>query len=168
MTYIAPISSASVLIREDDTQNRKQIDLNDKKNENNNDDLIFGALDDDNNSKQNKLDEISPSTGEGICLHCSENIRTKKRDCTSASISTTDNGWENILPIIEVDGSFTSINHLQSINGKLSTERTVGMSNFRAKHRLRHHSQANTLSRWKDAVKKAVQLRDPWWNFSFQ
>ena len=37
MTHIAPILNVPVLIREDDTQNRNQIDLNDKKN----DDLIF-------------------------------------------------------------------------------------------------------------------------------
>ena len=86
----------------------------------------------------------------------------KKRERTSSSISTIDDEWEKILPITEVDGLFTSINHLQSINKKSSTEQTVGMSNFRAKHCVRRHSPTNSLFRWKDAVKKAVLLKDPW------
>ena len=40
--------------------------------------LYFGELDGDNNSVQNELDEISPLTDEGVCLHSSENERTKK------------------------------------------------------------------------------------------
>ncbi len=117
------------------------------------DDLIFGALDDDNDLK-----DKSPSTDEGI--HLPTDIeRTKKRERTSSSISTADDEWENILPITESDGL---IHQLQSINEKNSFEQIIGMSNFRAKHRLHRRSKTTTLVRWKDAVKKVVQLKDPW------
>jgi hypothetical protein len=132
-------------IREDDKNDHKE-----KEKENDDDDdLIFGSLDDE---------KSPPSTDEGIHLH--SNIeRTKKRERTHSSLSNADDEWENILPITESDGP---INRLQSINEKNSNEQIIGMSNFRAKHRLRRRSKPNTFVRWSDAVKKVVQLKDPW------
>jgi hypothetical protein len=130
----------------------REDDINHPNNSEEDDDLIFGALD----------NEKSPSIDERDIHYPSENERTKKRERTSSSISTTDGEWENILPITESDGLLSSTNHLESINEKSSTEQIIGMSNFRAKHRLRRRSKSNTLVRWKDAVKKVVQLKDPW------
>jgi hypothetical protein len=129
----------------------KQVHHVKKDHDDDDDDLIFGALDEDSNSK-----DKSPLTDEGI--HFPKDVeRTKKRERTSSSISTADDEWENILPITESDGL---IHQLQSINEKNSSEQIIGMSNFRAKHRLRRRSK--TLIRWKDAVKKAAHLKDPW------
>jgi hypothetical protein len=130
----------------------REDDANQVNNGNEDDDLIFGALD----------NEKSPSIDEREIHLRFENERTKKRERTSSSISIADDEWENILPITESDGLSTSINHLQSIHEKSSPEQIIGMSNFRAKHRLRRRSKTNTLVRWKDAVKKVVQLKDPW------
>lgn len=101
------------------------------------DDLIFGALDDENVPKNH-----SP-----------------KVECTQPCMSTGDDEWENIRPIIESD---RPSNDLQPSSEKNSSEQIIGMSNFRAKHRLRHHVKANTLVRWKAMMKKAVHLKDPW------
>ena len=117
------------------------------------DDLIFGALDEDNNSK-----DKSPFPDEGI--HLPKDVeRTKKRERTSSSISTADDEWENILPITESDGV---IHQFQSNNENNSSEEIIGMSNFRTKHRLHRRSKTSTLIRWKNAVKKAAHLKDPW------
>jgi hypothetical protein len=152
----APILNVPILIREGETSHRKQ----DHRNEDEDDDLIFGALDDED-SPQNRSNDKSSSIDEGIHFRSSIE-RSKKRERTYSSISAVDDDWENILPITEGDGPLNSINHLQSINEKSSTEQIIGMSNFRAKHRLRRRSQTTSLVRWKDAVKKVVQLKDPW------
>jgi len=156
MFSMAPILNVPKSIRENDINDQNQIHQKGKEQDDD-DDLIFGALDDENDSKD-KLNEISPSTDEGIYLS-SDIERTTKRERTHSSISTVDDEWENMLPITEGDGSF---NHLQSINEKNSTEQIIGMSNFRAKHRLRRRSRSNTLNRWIDAIKKVTQLKDPW------
>ena len=117
--------------------------------------------DDDEDSAKDKTNEESPSVDEEIQLRSSVE-RTKKRERAHSSISTVDDEWENMLPITEGDEPLTSANSLQLINEKNSTEHIVGMSNFRAKHRLRRHSKTNTLVRWKEAIKKVVQLKDPW------
>ncbi|CAF0781899.1 unnamed protein product [Rotaria sordida] len=165
---MAPILNIPRSIREDDTircNKQEHVEHKKQENEDNDDDdeLIFGALDDENVSRE-KFDEKSPSTDEGIGLHIDDK-RTKKRERTTSSISTADDEWDHILSITEGDGPFTFINHLQSISGKHSNEQTVGMSNFRVKHHLRRRSKTNTLARWRDAVKKVVQLKDPWQDF---
>ncbi len=151
-------------IREDDTNDQIQVHQKEKEKEDqddddddDDDDLIFGALDDESYSND-KHDVNTPSTDEGIHLH-SDIERIKKRERTYSSISAADDEWDNMLPITEGDGP---INRLQSINEKNFNEQNIGMSNFRAKHRLRRRSKTNTLVRWKDAVKKVVQLKDPW------
>jgi hypothetical protein len=146
--YAAPILNVPILFDEDETSQHGGKNQSHQKDQD--DDLIFGAL-----------DEESPSTDEGICLRSSIE-RTKKRERAYSSISIVDDQWENILPITEGDGFCTSINHLQSINGKSSTEPIIGMSNFRVKHRLRRRSIPNALVRWKSAVKKVIELKDPW------
>lgn len=150
MSSTVPILNTSILIREDETNRH-----NDQKDAQN--DLIFEAVDDEDSFNE----KTSPSTDKEIHLRSSVE-RTKKRERTHSSISTVDDEWENILPITEGDGSLTSINHLQSINKKNSIEKIIGMSNFRAKHHLHRHSKNNTLVRWKDAMKKAAHLKDPW------
>ncbi len=144
-------TSCMASIREN-TYDSKQVHHN-KNDDDDDDDLIFGALDDENDSK-NK----SPLTDEGIHLPI-DLERAKKRERTNSSISTADDEWENILPITESDGL---IHHFQSINEKNSFEQIIGMSNFRAKHRLRRRSKTTTLIRWKDAMRKAAHLKDPW------
>ncbi|CAF2328061.1 unnamed protein product [Rotaria sp. Silwood2] len=166
MFYMAPILNVPRSIREDDTNRyyeQEHVKHKEKQNEEEDDDLIFGALDDESSSKE-KLDEISPSTDEGIHLPA-DGERTKKRERAPSSISTADDEWEHMLSITDGDGPFNFVNHLQSISEKRTNELTVGMSNFRAKHRLRHRSKASTLVRWRDAVKRVVQLKDPWQDF---
>lgn len=101
------------------------------------DDLIFGALDDENPPKTHPT----------------------KDDHSKPCMSTGDDEWENIQPITESD---RPTEHLEASSEKIPCEQIIGMSNFRAKHRLRHHSKANTLIRWKAMVKKASHLKDPW------
>lgn len=161
MLYMAPILNIPRPIREDDTiRNVDQRQVLTEEKENEDDDLIFGALEDDNSSKE-KLDIKTPSTDEGISLYA-EVERTKKRERAGSSISTNEDDWENMLPITEGDGSFYPVNHLQSIHEKGSSEYNVGMSNFRAKHRLCRRSKTSTLGRWREAIKKAAHLKDPW------
>ena len=152
--YTPPILNVPISIRGVETSHHSD------KKEDEDDDLIFGALDDEDSSND-KFNETSPSIDEGIQLRSSVEP-TKKRERTHSSISTVNDEWGNILPITEGDEPLTSINHLQSINEKKSTEQIIGMSNFRAKHRLRRRSKTNSLIRWKDAVKKVIQLEDPW------
>lgn len=147
MSSMAPMLNIPKSIREDHKNEQKQV-YQKAKEDNDDDDLIFGALD----------DEKSPSTDEGIHLP-TEIEQTKKRERAHSSISTVDDEWENMLPITEGDGN---LNRLESINEKNSNEQIIGMSNFRAKHRLRRRSKPNTLNRWKDAVRKAAHLKDPW------
>ena len=157
----APILTVPISIREDETSYRHKEQTHPKQKADGDDDLIFGALDDDEDSTKDKTNEESPSVDEEIQLRSSVE-RTKKRERAHSSISTVDDEWENMLPITEGDEPLTSANSLQLINEKNSTEHIVGMSNFRAKHRLRRHSKTNTLVRWKEAIKKVVQLKDPW------
>jgi hypothetical protein len=140
MSNIIPMLNIPKSIREDHTNDQKQI----HQKEEDDDDLIFGALDDENCSEQKSLSAIE---------------RTNKRERTHSSLSTTDDDWENMLPITE---SHNPINHLPSKYEKTSSEPIIGMSNFHPKHRLHRHSKTHTLLRWKDAVKKVVQLKDPW------
>jgi len=129
------------------------------------DDLIFGALDDDNSPKEIS-EQRSLSTDEGIHLNSeTDQPTTIKRERATSSMSTVDDEWDHFLPITEGDGPIASLHHLQSIHEKSSIEPIIGMSNFRLKHRLRHRSKTNTIGRWKEAVKKVVQLKDPWSDF---
>ncbi|CAF2150474.1 unnamed protein product [Rotaria magnacalcarata] len=160
MFHMAPILNVPRSIREDDTV--RCSDHRQYRNDED-DDLIFGALDDDHSSKE-KLDQISPSTDEGIGLQLDVE-RTKKRERTPSSMSTIDDDWENMLPITEGDGVFSFVNQLQSITEKRSYENTVGMSNFHAKHRLIRRAKSQTLVRWKEAARKVIKLKDPWSDF---
>ncbi|CAF5010083.1 unnamed protein product, partial [Rotaria sp. Silwood1] len=165
MLYMAPILNVPRSIREDEIIHRNEqehVEQKEKQHEED-DDFIFGALDDESSSKE-KRDETSPSIDEGIHLPV-DGERVKKRERAPSSISTADDEWENMLPITEGDGPFFFINHLQSISEKRTNEQTVGMSNFHVKHRLRRRSKTNTLVRWRDAVKRVVQLKDPWQDF---
>jgi hypothetical protein len=155
--------------KNDDNEHTVDDDDDDDDDDNNNnnsndrddgDDLIFGDLDDENSSKH-MLEKRSSSTDEGIHLH-SDIYRTKKRERANSSISTGDDDWENILPITEADGPLLYSHYLQSSHEKSSIEPIVGMSNFRLVQRSRRRSKSITLARWKDAVKKVVQLKDPW------
>ncbi|CAF0909171.1 unnamed protein product [Adineta steineri] len=161
----APILNVPISILENDINHRndkkQHRHLKETKDNNQDDELIFGALDDEDSSKNEK----SPSTDEGIHLHSSIERTQKKRERAHSSISTVDDDWENMLPITEGGGPVTSNTSLQSINEKSSKEQIIGMSNFRAKHRLRRRSKTNSLVRWKEAVKKVVQLKDPWLDF---
>ncbi|CAF1102517.1 unnamed protein product [Adineta ricciae] len=123
------------------------------------DDLIFGALDDEDTSKE-KIDEVSPSSDEGIQLSSSMD-RVEKRE---RSHSSMNDEWENMLPLTESDALLNTTS-LPPTNGKDSSDQIIGMSNFRAKHRLRRRSKTNSLVRWRNAVKKAVLLKDPWHDF---
>lgn len=164
MLYMAPILNVPRPIREDETiRNVDQKQLVNKEKENEDDDLIFGDFEEENISKD-KHEIRTPSTDEGISLW-HEMERTKKRERAGSSISTNEDDWENMLPITEGDGQFSPINHLQSILERMPSEQTVGMSNFRAKHRLRHRVKTSTLGRWREAIKKAAHLKDPWADF---
>lgn len=157
-TLMTAILNIPESISKDQNRDNKQIYANHKEDD---DDLIFGALDDENSSKDT-FDNKSPSTDEGI--HLSTNIqRTNKRERANSSISTLDDEWDSILPITDGDGP---INCLQPITEKTPNEQIIGMANFRPKHRLRRRSKINSLGRWKDAIKKAVLLKDPWHDFS--
>ena len=122
-----------------------------QKHHHDDDDLIFGAIDDENSSKDT-------STDEGI--HLPTNIqRAVKRERANSSISTLDDEWDSILPITDGDGP---IHCLQPITEKNNSEQNIGIDNFRPKHRLRRRSKIHSLGRWRDAIKKAVLLKDPW------
>lgn len=157
MYYMAPILNVPRSIREDDTircrdEKPKSADYDD--------DLIFGALDDEHGSKD-RSEETSPSTDEGIGLQVDVE-RTKKRERTTSSMSTIDDDWENMLPLTEGDNVFPFLNHFHSLNETRSSENPVGMSNFRAKHRIIRRSKTHSFVRWKEAARKVVQLKDPW------
>lgn len=126
------------------------------------DDLIFGALDEEESPKE-ILDQRSLSTDEGIHLNSeSDHPTVVKRERATSSMSTVDDEWDHILPITDGEGPVPTVHHLQSIQEKNVVEPIIGMSNFRAKHRLRRRSKITTLGRWKEAVKKVVKLKDPW------
>lgn len=169
MPHKAPILNVPKSIREDDTgqydshqQGQDDDDDDDESpDEDDDDDLIFGALEEEY-ALQEISDKTSPSADEGLQLH-PDRDRTKKRERAHSSISTVDDDWDHILPITDGDGPFYGGHHLQSIHEKSSIEPIIGMSNFRVKHRLRRRSRTTTLDRWKDAVRKVVQLKDPWW-----
>ena len=108
------------------------------------DDLIFGALDDENDLNEH-LNKIIPESSNV------EHIQTLR---TSA-----DDEWQHILPITESD---QSIHYPLLTHEKTPSEQIIGMSNFRAKHRFRHHSKSSTLVRWKTITRKAAHLKDPW------
>ena len=132
-----------------------------KSNEDKDDELIFEAID-DNDSCQSKIDEKSPSSDEGIQLGPSTR-RVQKRERAHSSLSTGNDEWENMLPITEGDAALTTASPLQPIEEKDPAGQIIGMSNFRAKHRLRRRSKTDSLVRWREAVKKAVKLKDPWY-----
>jgi hypothetical protein len=171
MLYAAPILNVPRSIREDESddhndtkqghqEEEEEEEEEENEDEDDDDDLIFGALDDEDSSKD-KLDGTSLSTDEKLHLQ-SDTKRTKKRERTYSSMSAVDDEWDNMLSITDGEGPSMSHNHYLSMNEKNSFEQVIGMSNFRAKHRLRRRSKTNALIRWKYAVKKVVQLKDPW------
>lgn len=167
MPHKAPILNVPRSIREDVPNSCDQSPCFDETDETHDadefdeDDLIFGAMDDEQPSKLHPMDQRSPSTDEGIHLH-HDKERVVKRERANSSISTIDDEWDHILPITEGDGLTSSYHHLQSIQEASTIEPIIGMSNFRVKHRLRRRSRQSTISRWRDAIKKVVQLKDPW------
>ncbi|CAF1048981.1 unnamed protein product [Rotaria sordida] len=166
MFYMAPILNVPRSIREDDTiccNKQEHVEHKEKEEKEGDGDLIFKAIDDENSSRE-KLDERFPLTDEDIHLP-TDDEQTKKCECTTSSISTVDDECNNILPITDGDRLFNLVIHLKSISRKNSNEQNVGMSNFRVKHRLHHHSKTNTFGHWRGAMKKAFELKDPWEDF---
>ena len=167
MPHKAPILNVPKSIREDDSGHYENSSSNDHQKSDEqeadyyeDDDLIFGALEDDHSSRHS-LDRRSPSADEGIQIH-GDKERVVKRERANSSISTVDEEWDHMMPITEGDGLGIPLHHFQSIHEGSSVEPIIGMSNFRVKHRLRRRSRTTTIARWREAVKKVVQLKDPW------
>lgn len=175
MPHRAPALNVPRSIREVDVYNPKSVnqvhdiqeeddeeddDDDDDDDDNDDDDLIFGALDDDDTGKT-MLKKRSPSTDDGVQVHADID-RRRKRERTCSSFSTTDDDWDNILPITEGDGLVACVNQLHSIYERSSVEPIIGMSNFRASYHTHRRPRTTSLIRWREAVKKVVQLKDPW------
>ena len=65
----------------------------------------------------------------------------------------------NDAPLTENDRSFKSTNERKSMTKEQIVGQFIGMANFRARYR---RSSSGLSVHWKDAVKKAGNLIDPW------